>query len=199
MSKRPKKRLKDGGAIVHVSPRTAAVAFDGASLDDWTDEELLRGRRKNKNGNFTGRPPRFVPIEFHRELTRRRMQRATAILAYSLVDAATMLRSVVNDDEALASDRIRAAEIMFDRILGRPRESVALAVTSSGEEPLWQRVIANAVVGSEEQAAQVIEGEIVEGELVEDRPNPEPRRVPDRERRSKAHRAPRRRRASVRS
>src|SRR5204863_9570106 len=84
-------RRKDGGEVVHVSPKTAAIVFDGVSLDDWDDDELLAGRRKNKNGNFTGRPPMLIPIELHRELTKRRMQRATAILAYSLIDAAKFL------------------------------------------------------------------------------------------------------------
>jgi hypothetical protein len=155
MPTKEKKRLKDGGAIIHVSPRTAAVAFDGATLDDWSDEELLRGRRMNKNGKFTGRPPKFVPIEFHRELTRRRLQRATTILAYSLVDAATMLRSVVNDDQALTTDRIKAAEIMFDRILGKPRESVALDIAPGGQESPWQRAIAQAVVGTDHEVIEV--------------------------------------------
>lgn len=182
-----KKRLKDGGAIVHVSPRTAAVAFDGASLDDWTDEELLRGRKMNKNGKFTGRPPKFVPIEFHRELTRRRLQRATTILAYSLVDAASMLRSVVNDENAATSDRIRAAEIMLDRIMGKPRESVALDLTASGEEAPWRKVIAAAIVGTEETS----DDDVIEAEIVEEAPAQRPDRA-----RAKV-RAPRtRRRAS---
>jgi hypothetical protein len=46
-----------------------------------------------------------------------------------------MLRSVVNDDQALTIDRIRAAEIMFDRILGKPPESVALDIAGRSSFP----------------------------------------------------------------
>lgn len=42
----------------------------------WSDEELLRGQRKAKNGRWTGRPPKVVPLKIHEELTRRRLSEA---------------------------------------------------------------------------------------------------------------------------
>src|SRR6266496_3654848 len=121
-------RTKTGGAIVKISPTSAAVAFDGASLDDWDDTELLAGRRKNKHGTFTGRSPNVIPLRLHQELTKRRMQRATAILAYSLIDASKLLRAVVRDEEADLSARIECAKLLFDRVLGKPREAISLDV-----------------------------------------------------------------------
>jgi hypothetical protein len=170
-------RTKKGGAIVSISPTSAAVAFDGASLDDWDDTELLAGRRKNKYGTFTGRAPNLIPLRLHRELTKRRMTRATAILAYSLIDAAKLLRAVIRDEEADLSARIKCAEILFDRVLGRPREAISLDVHTDLKP--WQ-VMAQAsivrVVGNEAQATE----EIVEGEIVADPeppipPKPKPR------------------------
>lgn len=169
--KPPKKRRKDGSATVDITPVAAAVVYDGASLDDWDDEELLRGRRKNKNGKFNGRPPLVIPAALHKELTRRRFSRAHDLLSDSLVDAAQMLRAVVNDVEVAPEARIHAAEVIFSRVLGRPRESIAVDFTSgpgvSGPAP-WEQIVVQAIVGTVEQANEseeiVVEGEVVEGE-----------------------------------
>lgn len=71
-------------------------------------------------------------------------------------------RSIINDPDASPSDRIRAAELIFDRVLGKPKESVDLNL--SGDAP-WQRMIAAAIVGTEEQAREVIEAEILDDTL----------------------------------
>ena len=48
------KRKRDGRAVVTVSPATAnMLATNNVDLTDWDDEELLRGRRRNKNGEWT--------------------------------------------------------------------------------------------------------------------------------------------------
>jgi hypothetical protein len=175
-----KKRLADGGAIVHIPPSTAAIMYDGASLEDWDDEELLRGRRRSKNGKFSGRAPRIVPAALHHELTRRRFQRSYALMADSLVDAAMMLRAVVNDEEASYAYRIRAAEVMFERVVGRPREHISLDVAADGTAPAWQVALAQGIVGSLDQLKEVEkraesdepdDDDVVDGELVEERPH----------------------------
>src|SRR5436309_2989664 len=96
-TQRKKHRQKDGSAIVQITPVAAGVIFDGNSLDDWDDEELVRGKRRNRAGKFTGRNPNVVPAAFLQELNRRRFSRAYELMSDSLVDAALMLRSVVND------------------------------------------------------------------------------------------------------
>jgi hypothetical protein len=78
--------------------------------------------------------------------------------------------------EASIGDRIKAAELIFDRVLGRPRESVSLDVHE--EVPAWQRLILGSLVGmregqivglvaTDEQARQV-EQEALEGELLDE-------------------------------
>jgi hypothetical protein len=172
-AKRKKKRTKSGGAIVSITPAAAGIIFDGDSLDEWSDEELMRGKRRMKNGKFNGRDPQVIPFELHKELTRRRMSRAHDLLADSLVDAAQMLRSVVNDEEASTMSRIRAAELMFDRVLGKPRESVELDLGGQGAP--WQRLVAGAIVGTVEEAGLILDRErslaeqdIVDAEIVEE-------------------------------
>jgi hypothetical protein len=162
------KRLKDGRGIVAVSPTTAGILAGELDLTEWDDDELLRGQRRNVKGKWTGRPPQVLPAALVRELTHRRFTRAHALLADSLVDAAQMLRAIVSDKKAPNGDRLRAAEIIFDRILGKPKESVSLDLRSGGEPPPWQRVAAVAIVGTIADAHDVIEGEIVETEEVFD-------------------------------
>jgi hypothetical protein len=46
------------------------------------------------------------------------------------------------------SDRIKAAELMFNRVLGKPKESVAFDLRQDGQEPGWKRVVVDAIVGT---------------------------------------------------
>ena len=83
----------------------------------WSDEELIRGQRRNKHGKWTGRARVLLPAHVVHELTKRRFQRAHVLLADSLVDCVQMLRSIVNDKRASKADRIKAAELILERDL----------------------------------------------------------------------------------
>src|SRR4051794_2359768 len=48
-----KKRAADGKARVQVGSAQASIVWDNVSLDDWDDEELMRGQRRNANGRFS--------------------------------------------------------------------------------------------------------------------------------------------------
>lgn len=48
------KKLKDGRSLAVVSRDMTAVLHGEDSLDDWDDEELLHGRRRDKGGRFRG-------------------------------------------------------------------------------------------------------------------------------------------------
>jgi hypothetical protein len=163
-----KKRTKDGGAVVSITPVAAAVVFDGEPLDDWDDDELIRGKRKDKNGKFTGRPAQVIPARLHRELTRRRFSRSRDLMAESLEDCARMLRSIVVDEAAPIRSRIHAAEVLMDRVLGRPKESMAIDFANTAEPAPWQRMMAEAIVGNLQQAIDAEAESIIEGEVVEE-------------------------------
>lgn len=153
-------RAHDGGAIVHVGRTTADVLAGEVDLSTWDDDELIKGRRKDKNGGFTGRPPKLLPAAFFQELTKRRFSRAYQLLEGSLVDGARFLASIIRDNGAPNADRLRATELLFDRILGRPKEQLRLDVHSDLSP--FQKLLMTAIVGNEEQ---VIDGEVVsEGE-----------------------------------
>ena len=157
-------RMQDGGALVRVGATTAAIAFDG--------------RRKNKNGIFTGRRPKWLPAEMVRELTKRRLGRAHALLSHSTIDAVKLLRVVVNDDQADTQHRLKAAETILNRVMGMPRESVQLDVMA--DIPPWQRLMNDAIQTFDELKTHrgiVSESDVIEGEVIEDEaepPSPEP-------------------------
>jgi len=149
-------RTLDGGAIVHIGATSAGVLAGEIDLSDWDDEELIRGRRRNRNGGWSGRPPKLLPAAFFQELTRRRFSRAYQLLEGSLIDGARFLASIIRNDGAPNADRLRATELLFDRILGRPKEQLRLDV--HGDLSPFQKLLMTAIVGHEEQ---VIEGEVV--------------------------------------
>ena len=103
------------------------------------------------------------------------MQRGYALMAKSIVDGANMLTTIINDPDVSPRVKVHAIEILFDRVLGKPREFVSLDV-AVGDVPAWQKAVAQGLVGSVdvirgmEERGEIVEGEIVEGEIVEDHP-----------------------------
>jgi hypothetical protein len=160
------KRMKDGRALMTVSSSTADILDGITDLSEWDDEELLRGQRRAANGSFVGRPPKVVPQEVHAERIRRTMTKAHVLLQESTVDAVALLRQVVLDDFANYSDRVRAAELIITRVLGKPTERIELSAEKP--EPLWMRTIRGSVVGvvTEAEDADIVDAEIVEDEVL---------------------------------
>lgn len=153
------KKFKDGRSLETVSRDSTAAIRGEVNLEDWDDEELLKGRRKNKNGKFAGgRSPKVLPRVMVHELQRRRFAKAHALLAHSLVDAVEFLRAVVNDESATRSMRLKAAKQILDRVLGKPVEQARISFDMDGEAP-WQKVIAQAIVASD---SDVVDAEVVE-------------------------------------
>lgn len=54
------RKLKDGRSIATISRDSTSVIAGELSLDDWDDEELLMGRRKDKGGRFRGAKPKLL-------------------------------------------------------------------------------------------------------------------------------------------
>jgi len=140
------------------TPGAIVRAPDSEAFHEWDDEELARGQRRNKNGQFRGRPPATIPFEIHKELTRRRFARAHDLLGESLADAAQMLRSIVKDESADVYARLRAADMIFDRILGKPRESVDIGLYAgpAAEKP-YQKMLQSAIVSTAGEAMDLLE------------------------------------------
>lgn len=152
---------KRGRGRLQVGNSTAAILAGKDDLTTWTDEELERGQRRMKNGRFPTRRPVVIAKAVHDELVTRKMQAAYDLLKTSTYDAVAVLVSIAKDKKANKMVRVRAAELILDRTLGKATQTVNLQ-----GDPAWQKVFVEAIVGSEAQAVAEDE-DIVEGEIVE--------------------------------
>ena len=155
-----KKRMKDGRALIAVSSRTADVLDGIEDLSAWSDEELLRGSRRSKNGNFVGRPPEVVPQAVHAERSRRLMSKAHELLRDSTVEAVELLRSIINDENAPLAVRVQASGMIIDRTLPK---SATLSV-SLAPPPKYLGVLEAAIISTDTDPDE----DIIEAELIED-------------------------------
>lgn len=132
----------DERAFVRVGAATTRVLVGLDDLSDWDDEELREGRRRSKNGKFEGRKPIVVPKALHDELVRRVMSRAQEKMRDSLMNAVELLDQVVTDTEADNKDRLAAAKMIIDRVMGKDPVMVNVAVKAKWETAMEDVVAA---------------------------------------------------------
>lgn len=142
-------------------------------------EELVRGKLKDKNGKFAGRPPAWVPREFHRACIRELMRRGQKLWQGNYLQAIEAMTAVAigNVKGASASDRIKAAQFVIERIEGKVPERVQVV-----EDSPWQIIIEDivsqvpdAIQATSEQlkdAAGFPQDEPLEAEIVVEPPRP---------------------------
>ncbi len=165
-------RGKDDRATLRIGAVNTAIMRGEMDLTAWSDEELLRGQQKNKNGQWTGRPPSVVPTAVHQELARRRMSKAYELLRENVVGAVEVAAEVMTNKEVDNGTRLKAAELIINRVLGKLPEHVTLEVAQQ-EEPAFKRILSTALVmvptlKDAEALGAGQDGDVVEGELVED-------------------------------
>jgi len=159
---RPRGLLPAGGSGRRGPRRSptlrAAVAAEPGGPDQ-------RGQRRGKDGKFR-KPPTILAKAVHDELVKRRMSRAYDLLRESTYDAVKVLVEVATDKKADTAVRVKAAGLILDRTLGKAPQHVSLDF--QGDVP-WKQMMAQAVVGSVEQARALLEEEdVVDGEVVEE-------------------------------
>ena len=125
----------------------------------WSEEELIRGQRRDRNGRWSGRPPKVVPKAVHDELVRRKLSEAHDLLRDNLVGATKVLVEIAADETTEATVRLKAVGMIMDRVLGRPAERIDLTAHS---DPPWMEAIGHALLVATE--ADVIDAEVVDAE-----------------------------------
>jgi len=158
-------RHADGSATVVVGRQTLAVLDDLENLSGWTDEELIAGRKHNGKHGAGRALPKIVPIRVHQELvsrvTTRAKHRFAAELDYAVKKHIQIIKMI--DPEDPTPTQLKAIEMLYERILGKPTEHVALY--NGGEMPAWQKAVAAGIVGS---VGEGPDDDIVDGEIVEE-------------------------------
>lgn len=150
--------VSSGGKRVHVGESNRRILAGEDDVASWDDEELWRGRRRDKRGTFKGRDPSLVPVGVHRELNRRKFgEQAYEVSKDSVVEAVEYQVEVLRDPDADPALRMRAAENIIDRVLGKATERSQVEV-SVNRSP-WEEAIVAGLIGTD---AQVIDVEPVE-------------------------------------
>lgn len=98
------------------------------TVDDLDDEEVMAGRTKDRNGKFSGRPPDKLPRAIADALRRRWFETVQQSLNDSTDLAIATLQEVMASRMAAAPARVRAAEIILERNLGKVPDKVQATV-----------------------------------------------------------------------
>lgn len=149
-------------ARVGVGKTNLAILSGELDLSTWSEEELLRAQRKSKRGTWEGRPPKLVPKAIHDELVRRKMSQAHDLLRDNLIAAVGVLVEIAKDGEAQDSDRIKAAQLIIERVMGKTPERVQLEVA-----PPWALAIQAMYETHGPLALERADDELIDAELVE--------------------------------
>jgi hypothetical protein len=159
-----KKRAEAGEDVsgrrgyLRLGVNNTAIMTGQEDLSSWDEEELLRGQKKDKNGRFQGRAPKVVPIAIHDELVKRTLNEAKELMRTALVPACTMLAEIIADTDASDKDKLTAATMIIDRMMGKSPERIEV----SGNTPPWLVAITDGIVSLDD------EDEPIEAESWED-------------------------------
>jgi hypothetical protein len=117
-----------------------AIAEGILSLDDWSNEELIRGYRKNRNGKF-GKPPRYIPREIQQEAFRRLVQRGNRTLRKAYMKSIEGLIQLAMD---AGSEKVRldAQREILNRVVGKVPDIV---VGATMEQP-YESILADSII-----------------------------------------------------
>lgn len=140
---------KEPGSDVtmRVRGRTAMLISGELDVADLDDEELARGRCKDKNGRFTGKPPLVVPRSLHDRMRKELLLRGDKLFAENYTEAVRVMANIAMDPRAENKDRIKAAQYVIERIAGKVPDKVEL----SAADP-WQTIIDRIVVDDPREA-----------------------------------------------
>jgi hypothetical protein len=116
-----------------------AIAEGILNLDDWDNEELIRGYRRGRNGRF-GKPPAFVPREVQQEAFKRLVNRGERKLKEAYM---TTIEGLVTLAHSAQSEKVRleAQKELMNRVVGKVPDRMLVA----RDEP-WQDYLAESLV-----------------------------------------------------
>lgn len=131
-------------------------------LREWDEEELIRGRPRDKNGTFRGRPPTLMPRQVYDELRRRTLTEFHEKVRSNVLPAMDALAAMARGEEDADPARIKAIQEIINRFAGKAPEHVTMDVQV--EEKPWERAIAASIVRDvpDEDEEDVIDADIVE-------------------------------------
>lgn len=137
-----------GRSYVRIGPTSTAILLGNEDISTWTDDELRNGKRHGT----PGKTPSVIPMALHDELVRRTLVEAKSHLTDALIPALEAIRSIIDNPMAKDSDKIKAAEMIIDRIMGKAVERIEV---NDGTTAAWKDVILEGSISIED--AQIID------------------------------------------
>lgn len=146
---------------VRVTEQTAALAKGEVPVEEWDKEEVIRGQKRARDGTFRGRPSTLVPRPLYDELRRRTMEEVYEEVRKAAIPAATVLREMVEGKTEPDPARLRAAQEVLDRFIGKAPQKVEI---NAGVRP-FEKVLTGGIVRDVEEDD---DDDIVDAELVDE-------------------------------
>lgn len=142
----PGKKDQFGGK----GPRTRMERYLVGELKvaDMDDEELAKGKWKNKNGTFKGvGGSQMLPRSFFNELRAETVRRWNDRLVDELQPSIDVLKEIAQNPRAPADARHRSAIYLIERVAGKVPEKTEIKM----EIAPWEQNIAGILVGDDDE------------------------------------------------
>lgn len=115
-----------------VQRRDAALKELYKPIEEWDNEELARGRPRDHEGKFRGRPPGWVSRSIHEEAVRRFTEVSQSDMRALVPTAIATVRILLYNDEVdekgklvvPPSVKLQAAQWVVEHLVGKPTQRI---------------------------------------------------------------------------
>lgn len=136
--------------LISIPPRVQALLEGTLSVEELDDEELARGYPRAEDGSFRGRPA-VIPTIVHQRIQRELFSRAAEKLRANLLGATETMTAIALDTEQDAATRMKAAQWVIERIMGKTPD-VAVTMDEKRYERLLDRMDRGAIPIEEDES-----------------------------------------------
>ena len=110
------------------------------SVEDLDDEELSRGQCRDKDGRFRGLVPKMIPKALHDRMAKQLIQRAQEKFQLGLLGAIDALNEIAQGTAYEPADRIKAAGMVIDRVMGKTPDVINMTVEQKPWETIFEAI-----------------------------------------------------------
>lgn len=139
-------------AVVQAPPSRYQAFVDGElTAADLDDDEVMRLQLRDKNGNFTGRPPGSLPREFVQAMREEQFKRFDAEMRDMVKDARATLKRLMSPTHMGGpgdAAAFKAAQLVIERFAGKTPDNVN--INASIKVNAWDAIADEVLVDVEE-------------------------------------------------
>lgn len=139
---------------------------------EWDNEELARGRPRDRRGSFSGRAPSWLNEAIQAEALKRLKETTfSALMAHSEA-LIKVLVELATDPGTPAGVRADIGKFVYDQLLGKAKQRMTIDAELSPRDKTIT-ALASAIInddGTPQDAPTVLDGEFTEDDEEDDRP-----------------------------